>query len=200
MVIQQRDYESLAAYVHHFKTEAKRCDFNSDTTAIHIFVNGLCDAHNIMAKINEKDLPDLIRGNQISREAQHGTTGYSYLDTPYSQYDFKWWQMFCMWQDRSYWSPLPQCTVLCSTAQRKFSHQEHHTIMTDHGPNYVTTITTETDHRPFITDTVREDTSLGQDHTTNLNVAETPATTGGMHPIPHPDTTTDHDTHPPKMI
>ena len=32
--IQQRDNETLPAYVHHFKTEAKRCVFNNDTTAM----------------------------------------------------------------------------------------------------------------------------------------------------------------------
>ena len=53
--IQQRDNETLAVYVHHFKTETKRCVFNSDTTVIHIFLKGLWDAHNIMAKIYEKD-------------------------------------------------------------------------------------------------------------------------------------------------
>ena len=41
MEIQQRDNETLAAYVHHFKTDAKRCHFNSDTAVICIFVKGL---------------------------------------------------------------------------------------------------------------------------------------------------------------
>ena len=53
--IKQKDYESLEACVHQFKTEARRCDFNSNTAAIHIFVKGFWDAHNIMAKIYEKD-------------------------------------------------------------------------------------------------------------------------------------------------
>ena len=39
MEIQQRDNETLAAYVIHFKMEAKRCDFNSGTDAIGISVN-----------------------------------------------------------------------------------------------------------------------------------------------------------------
>ena len=53
MEIQQRDNETLAAYVHQFKTEAKRCDFNSNTAAICIF-KGLQNPHNIAAKIYEK--------------------------------------------------------------------------------------------------------------------------------------------------
>ena len=45
MEIQQKDNETLAAYIHHFKTVAKQCAFNNDTVAIHIFVKGLWDAH-----------------------------------------------------------------------------------------------------------------------------------------------------------
>ena len=60
MEIQQRDSEILAAYVHHFKTEGKTCDFNSDTATICIFVKVLWDAHNIMAKIYEKDPQTLL--------------------------------------------------------------------------------------------------------------------------------------------
>ena len=47
--------------MHHFKTEAMRYDFNSDTATIHIFVKGLQDAHNIMAKIYEKDPQTLLK-------------------------------------------------------------------------------------------------------------------------------------------
>ena len=49
MEIQQEDNETLAAYVHQFKTEAKRCSFNSNSAAIHIFINGLWDADNTTA-------------------------------------------------------------------------------------------------------------------------------------------------------
>ena len=55
MEIQQRDNETLAAYVHQFKTEAKRCDFNSDTVPIHIFVKDHQDAQTVAVKIYEKD-------------------------------------------------------------------------------------------------------------------------------------------------
>ena len=55
MEIQQRDNETFTAYVHQFKTEARRCDFNSDTTIIHIFVNGLQDEANLAEKNYEKD-------------------------------------------------------------------------------------------------------------------------------------------------
>ena len=54
----------MLAYTHHFKTEAKRCDFNNDTTSIHIFIKGLKDAHNIAGKVYKKDpqtLSEVIR-------------------------------------------------------------------------------------------------------------------------------------------
>ena len=55
MEIKQRDNETLAAYVHHFKMETKRCDFNSDIATIHIFVKDLWDTHNITGKVYEND-------------------------------------------------------------------------------------------------------------------------------------------------
>ena len=51
----KKDNEILAAYAHHFKREAKRCDFNSYTATIHIFIKGLWDVHNIVGKVYKKD-------------------------------------------------------------------------------------------------------------------------------------------------
>ena len=55
MEIQQKNNETLAAYIHHFKTAAKQCPFKNDTAAIHIFVKGLRYASPVAAKIFEKD-------------------------------------------------------------------------------------------------------------------------------------------------
>ena len=41
MDIQQKEKESLAAYVHRFKWEANRCKFDNDTATIIIFIKGL---------------------------------------------------------------------------------------------------------------------------------------------------------------
>ena len=41
MDIQQKEKESLAAYIHHFKWEASRCKFDYDATTIRIFIKGL---------------------------------------------------------------------------------------------------------------------------------------------------------------
>ena len=49
--------ESLAAYIHRFKTEAKRCNFKNDAATIRIFVKGLKSAHS--AHIYEKGPPTL---------------------------------------------------------------------------------------------------------------------------------------------
>ena len=45
MDIQQWERESLAAYIHWFKTKAKQCNFLNDAATIRIFVKGLKNAH-----------------------------------------------------------------------------------------------------------------------------------------------------------
>ena len=53
MDIQQKDKESLAAYIHRFKRDAKRCNFNNAAT-IRIFVKGLKNAHTLAVCVYEK--------------------------------------------------------------------------------------------------------------------------------------------------
>ena len=45
MEIQQKEKESLTAYIDHFKREAKKCYFTNNTATIRIFVKGLRNAH-----------------------------------------------------------------------------------------------------------------------------------------------------------
>ena len=54
MEIQQWEKESLAAYIHQFKTEAKRHNFTNDAATIRIFIKGLKNAHNLATHIYEK--------------------------------------------------------------------------------------------------------------------------------------------------
>ena len=54
--IQQKDNETLAAYIHNFKTAAKQCAFDNDTVAICTFVKGLWDAPTISAKYMKRIL------------------------------------------------------------------------------------------------------------------------------------------------
>ena len=49
MDIQQKDNEFLAAYIHIFKREAKRCNFTNNASTIRIFVKGLGNAHTLAA-------------------------------------------------------------------------------------------------------------------------------------------------------
>ena len=58
MDIQQKDHESLAAYIHRFKREAKRCNFTNNAATIRIFVKGLKNTHTLVACVNEMD-PEL---------------------------------------------------------------------------------------------------------------------------------------------
>ena len=54
MDIQQKDKEPLAAYMHRFKREAKRCNFTTDAAMIRIFVKGPKNAHTLAAHVYEK--------------------------------------------------------------------------------------------------------------------------------------------------
>ena len=56
MEIQQEEKESLTAYIHHFKQEAKKCNFTNNATTIRIFVKGLRNAHMLAALVYEKGL------------------------------------------------------------------------------------------------------------------------------------------------
>ena len=54
MEIQQKEKESLTAYIHCFTRGAKRCNFTNSTATIRIFVKGLRNAHMLAAQIYEK--------------------------------------------------------------------------------------------------------------------------------------------------
>ena len=54
MEIQKKEKESLAAYIHHFKREAKRCNFINNTTTITIFVKGLRNVQTLNAQVYVK--------------------------------------------------------------------------------------------------------------------------------------------------
>ena len=54
MEIQQKEKESLAAYIHRFKREAKTCSFTNKAATIWIFVKGLKSTHILAACVYEK--------------------------------------------------------------------------------------------------------------------------------------------------
>ena len=57
--------ESLTAYVHQFRTEAKRCNFTKDAATIRMFIKGLKNAHSLATCIYEKGPQTL--SNTISK-------------------------------------------------------------------------------------------------------------------------------------
>ena len=73
MEIQQKEKESLAAYVHCFKQEANRCKFDNEDTTIRIFIKGLINPHTLATKVYEKRpqcLADAIREVEKLQAAQ----------------------------------------------------------------------------------------------------------------------------------
>ena len=76
MEIQQKEKESLAAYIHHFKREASRCKFNNDAATIRIFIKGLRNAHTLATRVYEKgpqSLADAIKEVEKLQAAQQLT-------------------------------------------------------------------------------------------------------------------------------
>ena len=54
MEIQQKDSDTLMAYIHRFKKEAKHCDFDSHPAKIRIFLKGLINSSKIAPGVYEK--------------------------------------------------------------------------------------------------------------------------------------------------
>ena len=54
MEIEQKERESLATYIHHFKREAKRCNFTNSTATIRIFVKRLKNSNTIATQVCEE--------------------------------------------------------------------------------------------------------------------------------------------------
>ena len=79
MEIKQKEKESLTAYVHHFKREAKRCNFTNNTVTIRIFAKGLKNMHSLAAHIYEKGpqtLADAIAEVEELQAAQQLTATF----------------------------------------------------------------------------------------------------------------------------
>ena len=68
MEIQQKEKESLAAYIHKFKREVKRCNFTNNAAMICIFLKGLKNVHTLAAHVYEKGPKTL--SNAISEVAK----------------------------------------------------------------------------------------------------------------------------------
>ena len=76
MEIQQKEKESLVAYIHHFKSKASRCKFDNDAATIRIFIKGLRNAHTLSTRVYEKgsqSLVDAIKEEEKLQAAQQLT-------------------------------------------------------------------------------------------------------------------------------
>ena len=76
MEIQQKDKQSLAAYIHQFKRGAKWCHFHDDATTIRLFLKGLNHAHTLATCIYKKSpqtLADAITEVEQLQAAQQLT-------------------------------------------------------------------------------------------------------------------------------
>ena len=60
MEIQQKDSETLTAYIHRFKKEARHCNFDSHPAKIRIFLKGLINSSKIAPGVYEKG-PETIK-------------------------------------------------------------------------------------------------------------------------------------------
>ena len=72
MEIRQKEKETLTTYIHHFKREAKGCNFTNNAATIKIFVKGLKNAHSLAAHIHKKGpqtLADAIAEVKILKAA-----------------------------------------------------------------------------------------------------------------------------------
>ena len=84
MEIQQEKKESLAAYIHCFKREAKRCNFTNSAATIRIFVKGLKNTHTLPTPVYEKGpqtLADAINEVEKLQAAQQLTATVLLLST-----------------------------------------------------------------------------------------------------------------------
>ena len=76
MDIQQKEKESLAAYIHCFKREASRYKFNNDAATIGIFIKGLRNVYTLATRVYEKgpqSLADAIKEVEKLQAAQQLT-------------------------------------------------------------------------------------------------------------------------------
>ena len=80
MEIQQKDSETLTAYIHRFKKEAKHCDFDSHPAKIRIFFKGLINSSRIAQSVYEKGpttIEDTIGIVEKISSAQHIAVSFS---------------------------------------------------------------------------------------------------------------------------
>ena len=110
MEIQQWEKESLTAYIHWFKTEAKRCNFTNNAATIRIFIKGL--------KCSLLSHSHLWKGTTNTHqcyiwnwEAPDHTTTYNHINTTLNGKHYVSQGRSEVPGIRSYSTSLPQCLM-----------------------------------------------------------------------------------------
>ena len=113
MEIQQKEKESLTAYIHHYKREAKRCNFTNNATTIRIFVKGIKNAHSLAAHILWEVTTNSDRCHLCSWEAPCHTAAYGHIDTIlHSECHISWrGSLFSMPGIRPHSTSLSKCML-----------------------------------------------------------------------------------------
>ena len=169
MKTQQKDNETLADNIHHYKTSAKWCAFDNDTMAINIFVKDLRFAPTIASKIYKMDpqtLAEVIRLVETFSAAHQMTATLTPSTVSMIFSDNKWW--FCGWTGH-FGHCCPDalcygCDELGHFAQdcpTRFLHQEHHATTADLIQGINTSTTRGTDHTPIM---VQDKGDITTDH------------------------------------
>ena len=187
MEIQQKENETPAVYIHHFKMEAERCDFNNDNAAIIIFIESLRDAHNIAEKVYEKDpqtLCEVIKLVEKLNTAQQVTATLSLLivDMMTTVLSVARRVILVTTALRHNATAVMILVILPKTAPRKLPHQGHPFIIIDLAPNHIIATAEGTGHTPPTTDAAKETTLTGQDYAIDPSMTKVPVTTEGTHP------------------
>ena len=185
-----------------FKMEAKGCDFNCDTVAIHIFIKGLQDVHNITGKVYEKNpqtLSEVIKLVGKLNTAEQVTATLSLPTVNMMLSDDRCF--ICSSKghighhcpDLQYYNCISfghftqDCPEKISLSETPHYHDRSHS---HHSCNH-------RDRSHSFYHTYRQGNHLtGQDHTINLNVTKASVTAGDMHPTVYHATTVVQDIHP----
>ena len=97
MEIQQKEKESLRAYIHHFTTEGKRCNFTNHIATIRIFVKGLKNTHMLAAQIYKKG-PQTLTDAISEVEKFQATQQLTVTLTPSSTVNIMSHEEYCCFQ------------------------------------------------------------------------------------------------------
>ena len=91
MDIQQQEKESLAVYLHWFKTEAKHCNFTNDTATIRIFVKWPMECTQFSSKNLSKRSTNTKGCHYQGRETQCSTATHCDHHSIFNgQHNVKW--------------------------------------------------------------------------------------------------------------